>query len=408
MKRILLLFTIISFAINLSAQPLKMVRPESVGLSKNHLKYADKTIERAIAEGYIPGAVLAIVKDGSMPYLKAYGNRTLLPTATPMREDTIFDMASCTKSIVTSISLMRLLERGELSLNDNLDLYIPDFNKDRSFGGKPCSVKIINLLTHTSGLVPYVPAELLEQRLGWADKERLIEYVKSASQRFECGAEFQYGCVNFIILQYIIEQITGVSLQEYASENIFKPLGMHRTGYLPLGGKSGEDAWAKASEIAPSETMADGVSLCGVVHDPMARLICGGVSGNAGLFSSASDLALLSAALLGDGSYRSNRILRELTLKTMISPPKQLEISSRALGWDVSSCFSSNMGDMISGEIFGHSGFTGTSITIDKEKKIAIILLTNAIHAPGYDPGRVSQLRAAVANVVFSAMDMGK
>ncbi|MFI3248719.1 MAG: serine hydrolase [Rikenellaceae bacterium] len=391
----ILILTLVNSA--LFAQPLKKVLPESVGMSSVHLEYADSAIEKEISSGHIPGAVLAVVKDGAIAYIKAYGKKSLTPSIEPMDENTIFDLASCTKSVSTAISAMILVERGKLSLRDNLDLYIPDFNKTKSYNGRRCTIKIGDLMTHTSGITSYVSPKTLQSKYGKSDAKALIEYTKSANLEYETGKDFKYSCINYILLQYIIEQITKQSLQEFANENIFDKLQMNNTDYLPL-------EWADKSDIAPTEVVSRDSVIRGVVHDPLAYHVNNGVSGNSGLFSTASDLAILATTILSGGIYNGKRILSPITVDAMCRVPNKVASFGRALGWDVSSAYSSNIGDLFGDGSFGHTGFTGCSITLDKEHNVAVILLTNGIHAKEYESKYMVRLRALVANCVAASI----
>lgn len=392
-----MLLAAIFSCIALHAQPLQRVSPESVGLSSSHLRYADIAIESEIQEGHIPGAVLAVVKDGTMPYIKAYGNKSLTPSVEPMEVNTLFDMASCTKSLSTALAAMILVERGQLSLRDNLDFYIPDFNKNRSFNGHRCTIRVQNLLTHTSGITSYVSVKTLENKYGKSDIMSLVEYAKTAPLKYETGKGFTYSCINYILLQYIIEQITGVTLQQFANDNIFDKLEMNNTDYLPMD-------WADIDQIAPTQVVSRDSVVRGVVHDPLAYHVNHGVSGNSGLFSTASDVAILASMILNNGSHNGMRILSPITVDAMCRVPDALESYGRSHGWDVSSAYSSNLGDLFGDEAFGHTGFTGCSITIDRESNMAVILLTNGIHSKDYESKYLIRLRSLVANCVAASI----
>ena len=289
-----------------TAQPLQRVAPEQVGMDSRKLMYADEAIETAIANKDIPGAVLAVVRNGKMAYLKAYGNKRIYPSVEPMTTNTIFDMASCSKSMSTAVCTMILAEHGKLRMLDPVSLYIPNFKNWESADGKEKKViRIADLMTHTSGLPPYAPVGELEKQYGSPNPDGLMEYIATCKRDFKPQTDFQYSCLNFITLQHIIETISGQSLRDFARENIFDVLGMEHTDYLPCQrDKNGKwinttDAnWAGITEgnwhnaIAPTEKQPDGQVLCGQVHDPLARIMNGGISGNAGVFSCAEDIAV--------------------------------------------------------------------------------------------------------------------
>ncbi|MFI3304767.1 MAG: serine hydrolase domain-containing protein [Rikenellaceae bacterium] len=402
MKRFFIAIAILlTITTTTTAKSLKRVKPERVGMSSAKLANADRVIEEAIEAGKIPGAVLAVVRKGSLPYLKAYGNRSLAPTTEPMEVNTIFDIASCTKPVVTAISAMILVEQGRLSLRDDLGMYLPHFNEKRECDTIVNPIRIRHLMTHSSGLDPYVLPEDLETQCGTTHRDSLVEYVRHTKRRYEPGTQFNYSCLNFILLQYIIEKITGESLRDFAHRNIFDVLGMDESDYRGVNTILSKK---EQSRFAPTEIISKDSILCGVVHDPLARIVNEGVSGNAGLFSTASDLALFAASLLGDGLNSENQILSPVTLRSMRSVPRDMEELGRALGWDLYSPYSSNRGDLLSNEAFGHTGFTGTSITLDPENDVAIILLTNIIHINNYHMIDILRLRGRVANCVAGSI----
>jgi len=379
-----LIFISCLLSLQLAAQPLERVFPELLGMDSRRLHYADEAILQSIANKEIPGAVLAVVYKGKMAYLKAYGNKQVYPSVVPMEVNTVFDMASVSKSMSTAVSTMILIERGQLRMNDRVSMYIPNFQGD---------IRIMDLLTHTSGLPPYAQVDTLKKRYGSPNPNGLIEHIATCKRSFEPGKDFQYSCLNFITLQRIIETISGQSLKDFAKENIFDVLGMKHTTYQPEG--------ETLARVAPTEKQADGSVLRGVVHDPLARVMNGGISGNAGVFSDADDLAILATALLNGGEYNGQRILSPQGVKEMTTVPKSLKKFGRTPGWDLSSDYSSNTGDLLSSNTYGHTGYTGTSIVIDPDNDIAIILLTNRVHPN--DKGSVNRLRAVVANAVAAS-----
>lgn len=412
--RFILLSLFVVIGITVSAQSLQKVSPEEVGLDAGQLAYADQLINSAIAEGRTPGAVLAVVRHGKMAYLKAYGNRQVYPSKKPMTTNTIFDMASCSKSMSTAICVMALMERGLLRPSDPVNEYIPDFKSWRD-GKDSVTIKIVDLLTHTSGLPPYAPVQELKEKYGSPNPEKLMDYISTCKRDFKPETDFQYSCLNYITLQHIVERLSHQSLRDFAAKNIFIPLGMDHTDYLPCKqdrkGKwinTDRPRWIKNGEsegvtpIAPTEKQPDGSVLLGQVHDPLARVMNGGISGNAGVFTTADDVAVLCAALLNGGTWNGHRILHPLTVKMMTTVPKGLEAFGRTMGWDNSSPYASLKGDMLGKDTYCHSGYTGTSIVIDPDHDLAIILLTNDVHP--VDKTNVIRLRTMVANVVAGSL----
>ena len=396
------------------AQSLQRVAPEQVGMDSRKLMYADEAIEEAIANKEIPGAVLAVVRNGKMAYLKAYGNKRIYPNTEPMTANTIFDMASCSKSMSTAICTMILAERGKIRLLDPVSRYIPGFKDWESEDGKDKKViRITDLLTHSSGLPPYAPAAELEKKYGSPNPTGLMEYIAGCKRDFKPQTDFQYSCLNFITLQHIIEAVSGQSLRDFARENIFNVLGMNHTDYLPCQrDKNGQ--WVnpansqlstldfQLTRVAPTEKQPNGQVLCGQVHDPLARILNGGISGNAGVFSCAEDIAILCAALQNGGEWNGRRILSPQGVKTMRTVPRSTAALGRSLGWDVFTAYASNSGDFFSPNTYGHTGYTGTSIVIDPDNDTSVILLINAVHPE--DGHSVVRLRSLVANVVASSL----
>ena len=414
MFRILLL-ALCAFAINASANNVPTASPEEVGMSLARLRAADEVILRAISDNKTPGAVLAVVRHGKLAYLKAYGNRQTYPTTQPMTTQTVFDMASCTKPMATAISAMLLVERGQLRLSDPVSMYLPGFKNWYGEGKDSVTIRVEDLLTHTSGLPAYAPVKTLAEADGKPNPAKLMTYIAGCKREFKPRADMQYSCLNYITLQNIIERITGQSLRTFAANNIFIPLGMKHTDFLPCtSDKSGklvntsQPRWvangeqASLTPIAPTEKQPNGTVKQGQVHDPLACTLNGGVSGNAGLFSSAEDVATLCAMLQNGGAWGGKRILSPLTVKAMRSVPQNFNSFGRSLGWDVSSAYASNQGDLLSPEAYGHTGYTGTSIVIDPVNDLSIILLCNSVHP--VDASNVIRLRAQVANAVAASI----
>lgn len=378
---------------------LPRVSLHKAGLSEEHLCKADSAISDAIARGEIPGAVLGIVRRGQMAYLKAYGNRQVYPTLEPMSTETVFDMASCSKSMSTAICVMKLCEDGRLRLTDPVADYVPGFQNWMDTNGETEIIRIKHLLTHTSGLPAYASVDALSKKYGSPNPKALLEHICQMKRGFCPGTDFRYSCLNYITLQHIVQNITGLSLREYAQANIFRPLGMKHTDYLPIG--ENLDRWG--SLIAPTTRQEDGSVLRGQVHDPLARVMNGGVSGNAGVFSCADDIAILCAALQNGGRWGKARILSEESVKAMRSVPQWCSSIGRTYGWDVSSPYASCNGELLSPETYGHTGYTGTSIVIDPLNDVSIILLVNAVH-PVDGKSRMVRLRSLISNIVASAL----
>ena len=399
------------------SKPLPIVRPEKVGMDSKLLLRADSAIMKEVNIGEIPGAVLAVVRHDKVAYLKAYGNKQVWPTKVPMTTNTIFDMASCSKAMSTAISTLILCEQGKLRLLDPVSMYVPGFKNWTDSDGETTTIRIQHLLTHTSGLPAYASVAELEKKYETPNPDGLIEHICQMKRRFEPETDFCYSCLNFITLQRIVENISGKSLRQFARENIFGPLGMDHTDYIPCAPNSDgvwqntdEPYWAKLmpegedwrSIVAPTTRQSDGTLIWGMVHDPLARIMNGGISGNAGVFTSAEDVAILCAALQNDGEWNGHRIMRPETAQLLRTVPRFAESIGRTYGWDNYSGYASCNGDLLSPATYCHTGFTGTEIVIDPQKDCSIILLTNAVHP---DEGHgVIRLRSIISNIVAASI----
>lgn len=417
MKKVFLLLAVALGIQTVSAQVrLERVAPEQVGLDSRRMMYADQAIQTEIDNGTMPGAVLAVVKDGKMAYLKAYGNKRVLPTVEPMTVGTVFDMASCSKSMSTAICTMILAERGLIRVQDPVSQYIDGFQNWVSEDGKrKKTIRVQDLLTHCSGLPSYAAATVMEEKYGVLNAKGLLEHICTVKRQFEPKTDFQYSCLNFITLQHIIEKVSGQSLRDFARENLFDVLGMEFTDYIPCKrDKDGnwvstdEPNWTKlvdgdwTSVVAPTEQQPNGQILCGQVHDPLARIMNGGISGNAAVFSCAEDIAVLCAALQNGGEWNGRRILSPLGVKAMRTVPRAVTELGRTMGWDSYSAYSSNNGIFFGPNTYSHTGYTGTGIVIDPDSNTSVILLTNHVHPK--DEHGVVRLRSLVANAVAASI----
>lgn len=416
MKRLIVSALAAALAVSALAQgTLRQATPESHGMDSEKLAQVDRVINDAIAAKEIPGAVLSVVRGNDIVYLKAYGNKSVVPTVEPMTTGTLFDLASVSKCVGTTLAFMQLIENGYVRLTDNVDRYIPNFKpwKDPE-SGETVDITIRDLLSHSSGLTPYINADTFVKEYGGNDPEKMEQYIATEIKRnFRPGTDFMYSCLNFVTLQRILERVTGEKLYEYAQKHVFDVLGLTHTCYFPLIYTPAVSNSAELAGLcAPTEVQADGKPLVAQVHDPMARRIMGGNSGNAGVFSNAEDLSVICSAIMNGGvlvdkkgnSLESTRILSPATVRLMTTIPSQNDPSvGRALGWDKKSSHSGLRGDLFNPETtIMHTGYTGTSIVIDTETKTAIILLTHRVHPE--DKGSVGRLRALVANIVAGSI----
>lgn len=346
------------------------------------LSNVDQIMNAAVSRGTIPGAVVLIGHNGTVVYRKAFGMRSLEPSKEAMTIDTIFDIASMTKCIATATSAMKLVEEGKVRLNDAVAVYLPEFARN----GKE-NITVRQLLTHFSGL-----REDLDLKRAWTGREAAYEMVMDEKPAFPPGSRFLYSDINFETLGFLVEKVSGLSLNEYAAKNVFAPLGMNDTRFLPPA------QWR--SRIAPTLYDENHQMLRGTVHDPAARRM-GGVAGHAGVFSTAGDLSKYAQDMLS-----GFHVLSALSVEKMSTPQQPPTATSlRGLGWDIDSPFSSNRGEFLSVGSFGHTGFTGTSIWIDPVTNSYVIILTNAVHPHGYN-SKVVSLRARVASAVAQGLEL--
>lgn len=373
------------------------VRPS---VSHDHLALMDGVIAESIRKHELPGAVVLVSRKGRIVWEKAYGARAVEPVREVMTPDTIFDLASLTKVIATATSIMILVERGQLRLNDPLSKFIPELKGDQR-----SRITIEHLLTHRSG---YAPDFDLGER--WTGYDEAIKRLYVEPLRNAPGTRFVYSDIGYIALGEVVRRVSGRPLDEFARRNIFIPLGMTSTGFRP--------ARALISRIAPTEKRRGQLSylgdsgqdagvegdkwLRGEVHDPTSFRMAG-VAGHAGLFSTARDVATYCQMILNKGVYHGTRILSPASIATM-TRPRQVAANgwSRGLGWDINTSFSVNRGDAFPLGSFGHTGFTGTSVWIDPSTDMFVVFLSNRVHPNG--KGDVAALRGKVATIAASAI----
>jgi len=345
----------------------------------NRLAVVDSIVQEAIHAGQIPGAVVLVWHNGQVLYRKAFGYRALEPRRELMTVDTVFDLASLTKVVATTTAVMQLVEKGEVRLNDPVAKYIPEFAQN----GKE-DITVRGLLTHYSGLEPD-----LDLTHPWQGRDTAFSMAFAEKPVNPPGSRFVYSDINFITLGALVERVSKVELDKYCAQNIFTPLKMARTRFLPPA------TWVP--KIAPTEYDEQNRMLRGVVHDPTARRM-GGVAGQAGLFSTADDLSKFARALIAGSSVLPSLLVEKMS--TPQQPPAAHEL--RGFGWDIDSPFSTNRGELLPVGSFGHTGFTGTSLWIDPTTRTYIILLTNAVHPHG--KGNAVALRTKLATAVTATL----
>lgn len=357
--------------------------PETAGLAPDLGARIDSLLREAIAEGVAPGAAVAVGRRGRLVHIRGYGRVDTDSTSAPVHPDsTLFDLASLTKVVATTTAAMILEEEGHLDLDRPVREHLTGL-------GDPAKAAITPrlLLVHRAGLEAFAPL--------YHDHRGRAQYLEAIDRRpltSAPGERTVYSDWDFILLQLLVERLSGVGLDRLTAERVFEPLGMTETRFNP-----GPEV---RHRVAPTEIQEwRGGKVHGEVHDENAWAI-GGVAGHAGLFSTARDLAVFAQMLLNGGEYGGTRILRPATIARWTA--RQGLSSSRALGWDTPSPGSS-AGRYFSPRSFGHTGFTGTSIWMDPERDLFVVLLTNRVN-PTRENHRIAQLRRDLADLVQEAV----
>lgn len=326
----------------------------------------DKIMNAAIADSAWPGGVLIIGRNDAKVYEKAYGFHTYQKNV-PTRIDDIFDLASITKVMSTTSAIMSLYDRGLIDLDKYVHDYIPEFRgqSDESTAVKQ-KTTLRHLLTHTSGIPAYK-----NYNRDLFTPDMIIDDILSIDFKSEPGTRYEYSCLGFISLGELVKRVSGLTLDDYVQKYVFEPLNMNHTQYNP------PVVWLP--RIAPTEfSEKEQGFIRGRVHDGIAAGLAG-VSGNAGLFSTAPDMSIFAGMMLNKGEYKGVRIFKPETVELFTRRAYVLENNSRCLGWDSPQGISSS--GVYSGQnSFGHTGFTGTSLWIDPDNQVYVILLTNAVH----------------------------
>jgi uncharacterized protein YbbC (DUF1343 family)/CubicO group peptidase (beta-lactamase class C family) len=336
----------------------------------------DAAAREAVQSGEIPGMVVLIGRGDDVLLLRAYGSRRLVPDATPMTTDTIFDVASLTKPLGTTLAVMALVERGAVKLDAPLGRYLSEF-RHRPFA----HVTIQRLLTHSAGFPAIPPPGTV--------KASAVDTVRALHRLpfdYAPGSGTQYSDIGFILLGEVVRRVSGQPLDRYLDKTVFKPLGLRDTTFKP--------GPALRGRIAPTE-WANGRMLLGEVHDPRARLL-GGVAGHAGMFSTAPDLGRLCRLLVGGGALERTRLFKTSTVRAMWTRTADGS-GSRALGWDISSVYARSLLPFFPPESAIHTGFTGTSVMIDPQTGVYLVLLTNRVHPNGGGAAKIRELRVRIA-----------
>lgn len=371
--------------LDLNQAVLRKDTPESAGMSRDSLSWLDTIVSRAVRDSAFPGAEVSVIRDGASVFSKAFGTLEYGPGSQPVNLNTMYDLASLTKVIATTPSVMRLIDEKKISLDDSVIRYIPEFANHGKEG-----IRIRNLLLHNGGLPPFKRLYLT-----CTSPQQVLDSVYQTEMIYRTGDSTVYSDFDFIVLGKIVDRVSGTSLDRFADSVFFKPLGMTRTMFRPPP--------ALVENIAPTEvdTVLRKGLVRGVVHDENAYTL-GGVSGHAGLFSTASDLGIFMQMMLNGGSYGGRQYLNPETVRMFTS--KQSEQSTRALGWDTKTMNGySTAGSLFGERSFGHTGFTGTSVWADPDKKLIVVFLTNRVH-PTRANTKIMRVRPLVHDAVVRAI----
>lgn len=323
------------------------------------MKRLDEIFENAIGNGTFPGAVLLVGNSHKVTINKSYGYRSLKPSREKNDINTVYDIASMTKVIATTSAIMKLIEAGEIRLYDPVNRFVKGFEVTPKN-----EIRIWHLLTHTSGLPPYSDAWRYAN-----GKIELLSYINNTNLVNGIGKKFVYSCLNFIILMEVIEKVASEKFDIFVKHEVFDPIGMIHTVFNP------PVDWIPFT--APT-SQREGKWLRGKVDDELAYYL-GGVSGNAGLFSTSEDLYKFAKVFMNKGNLNGKRIFSQATVNTFTAEAFKDANGHRTLGWDMKS-FAPSCGDLMSDKSYGHTGFTGTSMWIDPIYDVVVILLTNRVH----------------------------
>ncbi|WP_237057320.1 penicillin binding protein PBP4B [Microbulbifer sediminum] len=374
--------------------------PEAAGFAAAGLTGVDKLIEADVAAGF-PGAALVVIRDGRIAKQSFYGYRKKfdghrpLDTLQEVRADTMFDLASNTKMFATNFALQKLVSEGRLDLEAPVSRYVPEF-VDRA--GEPvpgkAGLRVVDLLHHAAGFAPdpqyHNPA--VSGALYSQQREKTLRFIPRSPLRYKPGTRATYSDTDYMLLGLIIERITGIPLDTYVEENIYRPLGLQRTAFNPLAKGFAPDDFAATELLGNSR---DGTiqfpnirthTLQGEVHDEKAFYSMAGVSGHAGLFSTAGELAVLVQVMLNGGGYGDNCLFDDSVI-ARFTAPSPLD-RTFGLGWrrNGNERMSWMFGTGASPRAYGHTGWTGTLTVIDPKYNLGIVLLTNKKHSRLPDP----------------------
>ena len=367
----------------------------------------ENAFQEAVAQGVFPGAVVLVRKDQEPVYEQAFGYRSLLPEKSPMKVETIFDVASLTKPLATTVAIMLLVREKKIRLDDQVTRVIPMYG----VLGKSLTT-FRQLLSHSAGLPAWKPffEEIIKSeksgRINFVASRAAKSYVYEQIHRDKPlsppGSQSLYSDLGFMILGEAVEILTGNTLDRFCQERIFKPIGLRATGFVDLTQLRARRLQPVEEMIAPTENcLWRKKILCGEVHDDNAYAM-GGVAGHAGLFSSARDIDALLVRLDQCRTGKNDFLPRPL-VEEFLTKVQTLSHSTFALGWDTPTPGQSASGSHFSPRSVGHLGFTGCSLWWDLEKNCHVILLANRIH-PTRKNDKIKEFRPQIHDLIMKAI----
>ncbi|WP_047984459.1 serine hydrolase domain-containing protein [Ornithinibacillus californiensis] len=338
-------------------------------------------LKKEIELEHIPGAVIHVSHKGKVILEEALGNRVVFSEKAPMQIDTVFDLASLTKVVATLPVMLKLMDDGEIRLDDRVSFFLPEFANE----GKE-HITLRHLLTHTSGLPAHV--EYFKEKL---NTEQVLERIYNQPLVYPTGEKVVYSDLGLITLYKVIEKVTGEEFTRFVGREVFTPLEMKETVFKPA---------FPAERYAVTEYNENLKAYkSGIVHDDNTEFM-GGISGHAGLFAPVRDLTNFAKMIENNGAFKGKQIISEAALNLSRKNYTSFDEEYRGLGWILKGPTYSSCGDFFSDTSYGHTGFTGTSIWFDPEVDLHVILLTNRVHFGRKPP--ILRLRPRLHNIIRS------
>lgn len=397
---------------NTTATRLKYTLPEDADVNADDLKEIDKIAAEAIRGKAAPGMVVLVAKDGKVIFNKAYGNHTYTNGPAEKIAD-IFDLASVTKTSATTPAVMRLYEQQKLDLDTNVGAYIP-----RARRSPMNNIHVREVMLHQAGFIPFIPfynavkdadhstdssaAYPTKVADGYYMRKNYFEDVmwpQMLNSPIKTRGKYVYSDISMYVMKDMVERVSGKPLNEYVADEFYQPLGMQTAGFLP------RNRFAK-EQIVPTEndTYFRKTLLEGYVHDQGAAMV-GGVSGHAGLFASANDVAILYQMLLNKGTYGGEQYFKPETVNMFTA--KQSAVSRRGLGfdrWDPDTT-KKYPSELASNMTYGHTGYTGTCVWVDPARGLVYVFLSNRVHPSVSDQLSKLSVRGRIQDVINRAID---